>query len=88
MALINDKDRDQLRAEFEKLVRPVKLVLFVDDENCTYCAETQKLLEEIASLSPELALETYHLQSDMAKAAESRPGRHVDSTGSALGAFR
>ncbi len=70
MALINDKDREQLRAEFEKLVRPVKLVLFVDDENCTYCAETQKLLEEIASLSPELALQTYHLQSDMAKAAE------------------
>ncbi len=70
MARINDKDRDQLRGEFEALVHPVKLVLFVDDEHCTYCTETKELLQEIASLSPKLALETYHLQSDTAKAAE------------------
>ncbi len=72
MALINDKDKKQLQGEFEKLVRSVKLILFVDDENCTYCSETKQLLEEIASLSPKLTLETYHLQRDQAKAAEFR----------------
>lgn len=68
MALINDKDRKQLRSEFEKLVRPVKLVLFVDDENCAYCTETKELLEEIASLSPKLSVETLDLKTDHERA--------------------
>lgn len=70
MSFIAEQDRDQLRGEFEKLVHPVKLVLFVDDENCTYCSETRQLLEEIASLSPKITLETYHIQTDQAKASE------------------
>ncbi|MGE5263998.1 MAG: protein disulfide oxidoreductase, partial [Acidobacteriota bacterium] len=44
--------------------------LFVDDENCTYCSETRQLLEEVASLSPKIALETHHIQTDWAKASE------------------
>src|SRR5512141_2635879 len=70
MSFIAEQDRDQLRGEFERLVHPVKLVLFVDDENCTYCSETRQLLEEIASLSPKIALETHHIQTDRAKASE------------------
>lgn len=70
MAFISDKDRAQLRGEFAHLDQPVKLVLFVDDENCTYCGETKQLLEEVASLSPQLEIATYHLQADAAKAAE------------------
>lgn len=70
MALINDKERSQLRTEFDKLDRAVKLVLFVENENCTYCAETKELLEEIASLSPKLSVETYDLDVHRDKAAE------------------
>lgn len=70
MALINDKDRIQLQAEFEKLVQPVRLVLFVDKENCTYCTETRELLEQIASLSHKLTVERYDLQESKDKAAE------------------
>ncbi len=70
MAFINDKDRDQLRREFDKLVHPVTLALFTDQEHCTYCTETRQLLEEIASLSPKLVLQTYDLQADGGKAAE------------------
>lgn len=70
MALINDRDREQLRGEFEKLVRPVKLILFVDNENCTYCKETRELLEEITSISPKLNLETFDWKIDQTKAAE------------------
>ncbi len=70
MALINDKEREALRREFEKLVHPVKLVLFLDDANCTYCTETKELLEEIVSLSPQLSLETFHLPADREQAAE------------------
>lgn len=70
MALISEKDRDLLRGEFFKLTDHVKLVLFLDDENCTYCSETKELLEEIVSLSPKLSIETLHLRTDRAKAAE------------------
>lgn len=68
MAFIDDKDRNQLRGEFEKLVQPVKLVLFVDNRNCSYCDETRQLLEEIASLSSKITLDTYDLQSDQTQA--------------------
>ncbi len=70
MALINDKDRKQLRGEFENLARPVKLVLFVDDENCAYCTETKELLDEIASLSPKLSVETLDLKTDHERATQ------------------
>ena len=70
MSFIAEQDRDQLRGEFEKLVHPVKLALFVDDENCTYCSETRQLLEEIASISPKITFETYHMETDRVKASE------------------
>ncbi len=70
MALINDKERGALRSEFEKLTNPVKLVLFVDSDNCTYCTETKQLLEEIASLSPKLSVDTFDLRADAAIAAQ------------------
>lgn len=70
MALIGEKDRELLLGDFGKLEHPVKLVLFVGDENCSYCAETKELLEEIVSLSPQLELETYDLLRDRAKATE------------------
>ncbi len=70
MALINDKDRELLRGEFEKLARPVKLVLFLDQEDCTYCTETKQLLEEIVSLSPQLSLESYDIRTEQEKARE------------------
>ncbi len=68
MAFIGEKDRKQLRTEFEKLDQPVKLVLFVDDKNCAYCGETQQLLEEVAALSDKITVETYNLQSDRERA--------------------
>ncbi len=70
MAFINDKDRDQLRREFEKLTHPVTLALFVNREDCTYCAETRQLLEEVASLTPKLVVQVYDMLEDAAKAAE------------------
>lgn len=70
MGLINDNDRDLLRVEFLKLVHPVKLVLFVKDDECEYCADSRRLLEELARLSPKISVETYNLKTDAAKAAE------------------
>ncbi len=70
MAFINDQTRKTIQQEFAALDRPVKLVLFTEELDCQYCKETQQLLEEIASLSNKLSLETYNLITDKDKAAE------------------
>ncbi len=65
--LISDQDKTQLKRTFRKdLPNDVKLLLFtqrpspitIPGRECQYCAQTQQLLEELASLSPRLHLET------------------------------
>jgi glutaredoxin-like protein len=75
MAFLKDKDRKQLQKEFEQLVQPVKLVLFTQELDCELCRETKELLEEVASLSDKITLETFNLQIDREKAAEFRVDR-------------
>ncbi len=70
MAFINDRDRKAIQKEFKALKQPVKLVLFTEEPDCRYCRETGQLLEEIASLSDKLTLETYNIHTDKEKAAE------------------
>ncbi len=70
MAFINDKTRKAVQKEFAALEQPVKLVLFTEELDCQYCRETKQLLDEIASLSDKLTLETYNVITDKDKAAE------------------
>ena len=50
MTFIQDKDRTIIETRFESLDHPVKLINFTQEQECMYCAETHKLMEEIASL--------------------------------------
>ncbi len=69
MALISEKDADFLREEFEtKLVYPVKLVMFTQSIECQFCAETRKIVEEIAALSDKVTAEIYNFVTDKAVA--------------------
>ncbi len=70
MAFINEQNRKALQKEFEALVNPVKLVVFTTELDCDYCRETRQLLEELASISDQLSVETYNLQVDREKAAQ------------------
>ncbi len=70
MAFIKENDRELLRQEFQQLVQPVKLVLFTEELNCQYCRETKELLEEIASLSDKITLETHNRHVDTEQAAQ------------------
>lgn len=72
MAFLKDTDRDALRAELQGLAQPVKLVLFVDQENCESCDDTRQLLGEVADLSEQITLETYDVNADSAQAAQFR----------------
>ncbi|MBI4299454.1 MAG: thioredoxin family protein [Chloroflexi bacterium] len=68
MPIISQKDQDILRKKFEiDLRKDVYLALFtqkqtgliVPGRDCRTCGETQKLLQELTSLSPRLHLDIY-----------------------------
>lgn len=68
MTLLKDEDREFLIEEFGKLDRPVKLVMFTQEFECQYCAETRQISEEVAGLSDKVSLEVYDFIEDEALA--------------------
>ncbi len=64
MTFIQDKDRTIIQTRFENLDHPVKLINFTQDQECMYCAETHKLMEEVAGLSDKISLEVFDFVTD------------------------
>jgi glutaredoxin-like protein len=65
MPLISEKDAEFLRKEFENnLVEPVKLVMFTQEFECQFCAETRQIVEEVAALSDKVEAEIYDFVAD------------------------
>jgi len=65
MTLIRDEDKKTIREEFaEKLVAPVRLVLFTQEIECQFCAETRQIVEEVAALSDKITAEIYNFVTD------------------------
>jgi hypothetical protein len=69
MTLIRDEDKKAIREEFaEKLVGPVRLVMFTQKIECRFCAETRQIVEEVAALSDKITAEIYHFIADKEQA--------------------
>jgi glutaredoxin-like protein len=69
MGLISEKDAGYLRDEFAKgLLDPVKLLVFTQEHECQFCAETRQIVEEIADLSDKISAEVYDFVADKAQA--------------------
>ncbi len=79
MALLNEKDRGFLKDKFDaELTGEVTITFFTQHESgltvpgleCPGCRDTHELLEEVASISPKLRLETldFLAQEEQAKA--------------------
>jgi glutaredoxin-like protein len=64
MPLLKEKDRDYLAEQFETLPAPIKLIVFTQEFECQYCAETRQIAEELATLSEDITLEIYDLMAD------------------------
>jgi glutaredoxin-like protein len=64
MAFLQDKDRTIIQTRFESLDHPVKLINFSQEQECMYCAETHKLMEEVAELSDKISLEVFDFVAD------------------------
>ena len=70
MSLLNDEIREQVKQELADLAGPVQVVMFTQEFECQYCAETRQLVEEIAQLSDQLTAQVYDFVADKDKAEE------------------
>jgi alkyl hydroperoxide reductase subunit AhpF len=58
MAMLNDRDREAVRAELQKLAGPVKLVVFSQElVAADLCRENEMLVREVAELSDRITVE-------------------------------
>lgn len=70
MPLLNKEIAEQVKQELADLPGPVRLVMFTQEFECDYCAETRQLVEEVAALSDQLVAEIYNFVVDKEKAEE------------------
>jgi len=64
MALLKDQDREHLLKEFGALKDPVKIMVFTQENECQYCAETRQIAEEVAGLSDKISVEVFDFVAD------------------------
>jgi glutaredoxin-like protein len=64
MPLLNEEVQEQVRQQLTSLTSPVRLVVFTQEFECLYCAETRQLVEEVADLSDQLKAEVYDFVAD------------------------
>ena len=70
MSMLNEEVREQVRQELADLGGSVRLVMFTQEFECEFCAETRQLVEELAQLSDQLTAEIYDFVADEEKAEE------------------
>jgi glutaredoxin-like protein len=71
MSLIPDDKKEQYRNELkEKMEGAVKIVMFTQEVECRFCADTRQLIQEFAALNEKIAVEVYDFVADASKAKE------------------
>jgi len=71
MSLIPDDKKELLKNDFnEKLVDPVKIVMFTQEMDCRYCSDTRNLVQDLATLNDKITTEIRDFVADAAKAKE------------------
>lgn len=70
MALIKDKDRQEITRLLAGLANDVHLIMFTQGLECEWCETTRNLVTEIAEFSPMLDLKVFNFVHDEAAAKE------------------
>jgi len=70
MPLFSEEIAGHVKEELANLAGPVRLVMFTQEIECEFCAETRQLVEEIAQLSDQLTAEVYDFVADQEKVRE------------------
>ncbi len=73
--LLKDSDREALKTQLAQMTNTVKLVFFTQALDCEYCPIAKQLLEEVASLSEKIALETLNFAIDKDQVAKYKIAR-------------
>jgi alkyl hydroperoxide reductase subunit AhpF len=66
--LLNEDVRNQVSEAFAQLQEPVQILFFGSKEQCEYCDDTLKLVEEVAGLSEKLSVQAFDVEADAAVA--------------------
>jgi glutaredoxin-like protein len=64
MALLSERIRKEVQAQWAGLLHPVTFKVFTQPFECEYCKETRELVEEVAALSDKLSVEVYDFEKD------------------------
>jgi glutaredoxin-like protein len=65
MSLIPDEHKDHIRNQLaESLINPVRIIMFTQEMECRFCAETKQLLIELAALSDKISVEVHDFVAD------------------------
>ncbi len=73
--LLKDSDREALKTQLAQMTNTVKLVFFTQALDCEYCPITKQVLEEVASLSEKIQLETLNFAIDKEQVAKYKIAR-------------
>lgn len=65
MSLIPEEHREHIRNQLaERLVNPVKVIMFTQELECQYCSQTKQLVTEIATLNDKIQAEVHDFVAD------------------------
>lgn len=64
MPLLNAEVEKEVSQQLADLRGPVRLVMFTQDVECQYCAETRQMVEEVAELSEHVTAQIYDFVAD------------------------
>lgn len=71
MSLITDEHKDHIKNQLaENLTNPVKIVMFTQEMECKFCAETKELMIELAALNDKINVEVRDFVADSLMARE------------------
>ena len=70
MALLAPADQDKLRASFDAMTAPVRLLFFTQTLDCDTCGQTREILDELPPLSDKITIEEVNFVLDKDKAAQ------------------
>ena len=71
MSLLPEDKKEALRNDLkERMVDPVKIVMFTQEIECRFCSDTRQLVQELATLSDKLTVEVYDFMANSDKTKE------------------
>ena len=74
--LLNDDIAQQVKQVFAQLKEPVQVLFFGKKQDCDYCQDTRRLVQEVVDLSEQLSLSVHDIEEEPALALQF----HVDKT--------